>query len=145
LNRQQARSNVNLGSRNIEELFKELLALSRSLSEEQRRHVRENMTEEELAVFDILTRPGPDLNTEERSEVKKVTKQLLAKLKELLVLDWRKRQAARAGVENAIKDLLDSGLPPAYSTELYKQKCSVLFEHFYENYPDTDTNVYAAQ
>ena len=38
----------NAGSRNIEELFEEVLKLSRNLSEEQQRHVRENMTEEEL-------------------------------------------------------------------------------------------------
>jgi Domain of unknown function (DUF3387). len=56
----------NAGSRNIEELFQELLALSRALREEQQRHVREQLTEEELTVFDILTRPGPDLTTEER-------------------------------------------------------------------------------
>jgi hypothetical protein len=31
------------------------------------------MTEEELVVFDILTRPAPELSTEERAEVKKVT------------------------------------------------------------------------
>lgn len=46
----------NAGSRNIEELFEELLRLSRNLSEEQQRHVRENMTEEELVVFDIPDR-----------------------------------------------------------------------------------------
>jgi type I restriction enzyme R subunit len=46
----------NAGSRNIEELFEELLKLSRNLTEEQQRHVRENMTEEELVIFDILTR-----------------------------------------------------------------------------------------
>jgi type I restriction enzyme R subunit len=45
------------------------------------------MTEEELVVFDILTRPAPELSTEERAEVKKVAKQLLERLKELLVLD----------------------------------------------------------
>jgi type I restriction enzyme R subunit len=79
----------NAGSRNIDQLFEELAKLSNSLSEEQRRHVRENMTEEELAVFDILTRPAPDLNSEERTEVKKAARDLLARLKELLVLNWR--------------------------------------------------------
>jgi type I restriction enzyme R subunit len=133
----------NAGSLNIEDLFNELLSLSRTLSEEQQRHVREHMTEEELVVFDILTRPAPDLSTEERAEVKKVAKQLLERLKELLVLDWRKRQAARARVEDAIKDSLDAGLPRAYSTDLYKQKCSAVFEHFYESYPERDANVYA--
>jgi type I restriction enzyme R subunit len=134
----------NAGSLNIEKVFNELVALSRTLSEEQQRHVRENVTEEELVVFDILTRPSPELSTEERTEVKKVAKQLLDRLKEFLVLDWRKRQAARARVEDAIKDLLDTGLPRAYSTDLYKQKCSAIFEHFYESYPQRDANVYSA-
>jgi Zn-dependent M32 family carboxypeptidase len=48
----------NAGSRSIEELFDELVKLSRSLSDEQNRHVRENMSEEELVIFDILTRPA---------------------------------------------------------------------------------------
>ena len=52
----------NAGSRNIEELFEELLKLSRSLNDEQQRHVRENMSEEELVIFDILTRPAPELS-----------------------------------------------------------------------------------
>ena len=56
----------NAGSRNIEEMFQELLAFSRSLSDEQQRHVREQLSEEELTVFDVLTRPGPDLTPEER-------------------------------------------------------------------------------
>ena len=131
----------NTGSLNIEQLFNELVALSRTLSEEQQRHVREHMTEEELVIFDILTRPAPELSTEERTEVKKVAKQLLERLKDLLVLDWRKGQGGRARVEEAIKDLLDAGLPRVYSPELYKQKCSAVFEHFYESYPQRDANV----
>src|ERR1043165_6851129 len=58
----------NSGSRNIEELFKELVALSRALTEEQQRHVRENLSEAELTVFDLLTRPGPELSPDERGE-----------------------------------------------------------------------------
>jgi len=40
--------------------------------------------------------------------------------------------------------LLDSELPRAYSPALYKQKCSAVFEHFYESYPQRDANVYTA-
>jgi len=54
------------------------------------------MSEEELVIFDILTRPAPDLSTEERAEVKKVARQLLARLKELLVLNWRQKASARS-------------------------------------------------
>jgi type I restriction enzyme, R subunit len=49
----------NAGSRNIDDLFKDLLVLSRALSDEQHRQVREQLTEAELTVFDLLTRPGP--------------------------------------------------------------------------------------
>jgi type I restriction enzyme R subunit len=66
----------NAGSRNIEQLFEELVKLSRNLSGEQQRHVRENMTEEELVIFDSLTRPAPELSADERAEVKKVSREL---------------------------------------------------------------------
>jgi type I restriction enzyme R subunit len=132
----------NAGSRNIEELFKELLALSRTLNEEQQRHVRESLSEEELVVFDILTRPAPGLSTEERAEVKKVAKELLEKLKQLLVLNWRQKATARSQIKLAIEDLLDQGLPRAYTPDLYKQKCSAVFEHFYEAYGDRGASIY---
>ena len=134
----------NAGSRNIDELFSELVELSRSLSEEQQRHIREKMTEEELVVFDILTRPAPELSPEERAEVKKVTRALLARIKQLLVLNWREKSSARSQIKLAIEDVLDTGLPRTYDKPLYAQKCSALFEHFYEAYPDHGANTYAA-
>ncbi|MBS0167874.1 MAG: type I restriction endonuclease subunit R [Nitrospira sp.] len=132
----------NAGSRNIDELFKELLALSRSLNDEQQRHVRERLTEEELVIFDILTRPAPALSAEERTELKKVAKDLLEKLKQLLVLNWRQTVSARSRVKLAIEDLLDQGLPRAYTPDLYKQKCSAVFEHVYEVYGERGASLY---
>ncbi len=134
----------NAGSRNIEELFAELLALSRALSKEQQRHVREGLSEEELVIFDILTRPAPELSPEERNEVKKVAHALLEKLKQLLVLDWRQKSVARSQVKLAIEEVLDQGLPRAYAPDLYKQKCSAVFEHFYETYGDKGASIYQA-
>lgn len=134
----------NAGSRNIEQLFEELLKLSRSLTEEQERHVRENMSEEELVVFDILTRPAPELSADERTEIKKVARELLGRLKQLLVINWRQKSTARSQLKLAIEDALDTGLPKAYSAELYRQKCSALFEHFYENYTEAGASTYAA-
>jgi len=133
----------NAGSRNIEQLFEELLKLSTSLNEEQERHVREKLTEEELVIFDILTRPAPDLNTEERAEVKKVAKELLARLKELLVLNWRQKSSARSQLKLNIEDALDAGLPRAYTPDLYRSKCDAVFEHIYESYPERNSGTYA--
>lgn len=133
----------NSGSRNIEEFFNSLLELSQSLTDEQHRHVREHLSEEELTVFDLLTRPGPDLTSEEKAEVKKVAHMLLARLKSLLVLNWRQRVQSRAQVKLAIEEALDTGLPRSYTPEVYKGKCSKLFEHVYENYYGENTGTYS--
>ncbi len=106
--------------------------MSRSLSDEQERHVREN-----------LTRPAPELSSAERAEVKKVARDLLERLKQLLVLNWRQKSTARSQLKLAIEDVLDTGLPRAYDKPMYAQKCSVLFEHIYETYPERDSSVYA--
>jgi type I restriction enzyme R subunit len=98
-----------------------LLKLSNSLNLEQERHARENLSEQELVIFDILTRPSPELTTTERDEVKKVAK-------ELLVLYWRQKSASRSTLKLAIEDTLDM-LPVAYDRPLCSQKCSALFEH----------------
>jgi type I restriction enzyme R subunit len=103
-------------------------------TEEEERHLRERLTEPELTVFDILTRPGPDLTPEEREEVKKVARQLLDRLTLLLALDWRRETRARAQVRLAIEDTLDSGVPRAYSPDLYQRKVAAVFEHIYERY-----------
>ena len=134
----------NSGSRNIEEIFRELLALSLILTDEQTRHVRENLSEEELTILDILTRPAPELTTEEREEVKKVAHHLLEKLRKLLVLGWRQKISTRARVKIEIENALDEGLPRAYSKELYAEKCSAVFEHVYQSYQGEGQSVYAA-
>jgi len=134
----------NSGSRNIEEIFRELLALSTILTEEQTRHVREHLSEEELTIFDILTRPAPDLTTEEREEVKKIAHHLLEKLHKLLVLGWRQKVSTRARIKIEIENALDEGLPRAYSKDLYEAKCSAVFEHVYQSYQGEGQSVYAA-
>jgi len=53
----------NSGSKNIEEFFDELRSLANDLNEQQERHVREQLTEEELVVFDILAKPDPLLSS----------------------------------------------------------------------------------
>lgn len=80
----------NSGEKNIEDLFAELVRLSQDLSDEEQRHMRENLNEQELAVFDRLTRPGPDpeLSDDEQKTVKMICKEMLATLKtKKLVLD----------------------------------------------------------
>ena len=134
----------NSGALSIEQLFAELVTFTKDLSDEEQRHLRENISEEELAVFDILTRPGPDLTPMEAEAIKKVCKDLLAKLKtEKLVLAWRTKRTTRAAVRVEIEKMLDSGLPEKYTTELFETKCGVLFQHVLEKYPDQGASVYS--
>lgn len=153
----------NNGSRNIEEFFKKLLKLTRDLSGEDHRHLRKNLSTEEFVIFDLLTRPGPDLSPAERDEVKKVARDLLNRIKTLLVLNWRQRSQSRAQVRLAIEDPLDTtlrethnhqwgsnlwrgwephSLPRAYTPDLYTRKVSTLFEHLYERYSGEGVSFY---
>ena len=135
----------NKGSLSIEEFFDHLVQFSKDLSEEETRHMREQLSEEELAAFDILTRPGPELSRAEIDEIKKVCRDLLAKLKtEKLVLNWRNKRTSRAAVQVEIEKMLDSGLPEAYTAELFEQKCGALFQHVLEKYPERNANVYGS-
>lgn len=134
----------NAGSVNVEEFFKRLVEFVGRLDVEDKRGVAEQLSEEELAVFDILTKPEPDLTAKDRKQVKKVARDLLDALKKgKLVLDWRKRQQARAQVKVTIEKVLDAGLPPTYTPELFRRKTEAVFQHVYESYWGAEQGVYA--
>jgi type I restriction enzyme R subunit len=136
----------NAGSLNAEEFFHQLDAFNRELSEEERRGVSEQLSEEELAVFDLLTKPPIDMGAADRDKVKVTARKLLVTLKEAkLVLDWRKRQQSRAAVRVTIEKLLDQGLPKAYTPQLFEQKSSAVFQHVYEAYYGAGHSVYTTQ
>ena len=102
---QQMIDEYNEGSYNIEGFFRDLVDFAQRLSEEEQRHIAENLSEGELAVFDILTRPSPNLSEKEKRATKHIARALLTTLSgEKLVLDWRKRQQSRAAVRVAIED-----------------------------------------
>ena len=124
----------NTGSLEVERLFEELGEFIRSLDEEEQRHVRAGLSEEEQAVFDILTRPEPKLTQAQEVEVKKVARELLGKLKrEKFILDWRIKPQAAADVRETIREELDL-LPEVYERKLWEEKVErtyqFVFEHF---------------
>ena len=134
----------NAGSLNVEEFFRRLMEFAQNLNQEEQRAVGEQLTEEELAVFDLLTKPEMDLTAKERTQVKKTAHELLETLKrEKLVIDWRKRQQARAEVRVTIETLLDRGLPEAYTPEIYQKKSDAVFQHVYDCYFGADKSVYS--
>lgn len=128
----------NTGAHDIDQLFNDLVELAKELSEEEQRAIKENLTEEELAIFDLLQKEN--LNPDEREKVRKTVKELLAKLKqEKLVLDWREKEPTRAGVKTAISDILYDYLPePTYTDEDCKTKGLEVYNFVYEHYPNAE-------
>ncbi|MGZ3680473.1 MAG: type I restriction enzyme endonuclease domain-containing protein, partial [Ktedonobacterales bacterium] len=134
----------NVGSLNVEIFFDKLVALAQEINAEDQRAIAEQLTEEELAVFDLLTRPDLHLTDKDTAQVKKVARDLLDTLKhEMLVLDWRKRQQTRAQVQLTVQKMLDAGLPPTYTSDLYQQKCEEIYQHIYESYYGPGQSKYA--
>ena len=141
---QQLIADYNAGSVNVEVFFDQLVKLAQELTVEDQRALRERVSEEELAVYDLLTREEVALSDREREQVKRVARDLLATLKrEKLTLDWKKRQQTRAQVREAVEKALDAGLPHAYSTDMYQRACDAVYQHFYDAYADSEHNVYA--
>ena len=128
---------------NVDVLFDQLMDLARELNEEVRRAITERLSEEELAVFDLLTRPAPELTETEKDEVKAIARKLLTMLRqEKLVLDWRKRERSRAAVKIAVQKILDEMLPECYTKAIYDQKCEVVYQHIYECYYGEGRSIY---
>lgn len=135
-------ADYNAGSMNTESFFRELMAFRNALTEEEARALSEGLTEEQLAVFDLLMRPAPELSEGEKVQVRTVAEELLAILKrEKIVLDWRKEQSTRAAVRVAVEETLDR-LPDAFSRELYAQKCDAVYQHVFDSYWDDGHSVY---
>jgi type I restriction enzyme, R subunit len=133
----------NSGSVNAEEFFRRLMEFAKALNEEEKRAVGEQLTEEELAIFDLLIKPKIEMSDADRKKVKAVARDLLDTLKtEKLVLDWRKRQQARAEVRVTIEKILDKGLPGVFTPQLFEQKSASVFQHIYEAYYGQGKSVY---
>jgi type I restriction enzyme R subunit len=133
----------NAGSLNIDEYLRRLIDLSRSLSEEEERAVVEGLSEEELAIFDLLTKPEPVLTAAEREVVKASAKHLLAVVHDKLVLDWRRKAATTADVRSSIRHLLDADLPAdPYPPDVFDAKVQAVFDHIATAYGDDGHSVY---
>jgi len=130
----------NLGAYTAEQFFEELKKFINDLEDEEKRTVREGLNEEELAIFDLLCKEVP-LSEKERDEIKRISKVLLEKLHEVLVIDWRKKQRTKARVHNAIEEVLDN-LPDSFTDELWPKACEEVYLHVFDKYSGEGKSVY---
>lgn len=133
----------NAGTHNLEEFLRRLKAINDELTEEEQRAVKEGMSEEELAIFDLLTKPEPDLTRAQTVEVKVAAKKLLDHIADKLVLDWKRKQQTRSAVKVAVRKVLDNELPDVYERELFDRKVDAIFDHIYSSYYNNGESVYS--
>lgn len=117
----------------IEETFRRLVELVQGLDEEQERAVRENLTDEELAVFDLLKRD--DLSKADRERIKQASRDMLKSIKTRLAeLDrfWEKEQT-KGEVEAFILDEIFIKLPsPPFTNEQKKLVADNVYAHIWQ-------------
>ena len=134
----------NTGTHNLEEFLTRLKTINDELTNEEQRAIREGATEEELAIFDLLTKPEPELTNAQATKVKGAARKLLEHISDKLVLDWKRRQQTRSAMRVAVQDVLDAELPDTYGHELFDRKVDAVFDHIYTSYHDNGTSVYDA-
>jgi type I restriction enzyme R subunit len=130
----------NLGAHTAEEFFEQLKLFIDELNDEDKRAAREGLEEPELTIFDLLCQEV-QLSEKERNQVKTIAKQLLDTLKEVLVIDWRKRQRTKARVQKTIDDILQN-LPDSFDDNQWAKACDSVFMHVFDKYQDASKTVY---
>jgi type I restriction enzyme R subunit len=122
----------NLGTLGVEAFFEALKALIAEMEEEERRAAREGLTEDELAVFDLLTQPKPKLNKAQEVAVKKIARELLAKLQDnLSVPNWRTKPSIRAAVQSNIRFTLNELPEEPYPEPLWNEKVDAVWSFIF--------------
>ncbi|MCD5346128.1 type I restriction endonuclease subunit R [Agromyces sp. S2-1-8] len=142
---EQLIADYNAGSVNSDEYLKRLIEMSQNLTDEEERAVREGMTEEELAIFDLLTQPDPVLTAEEREKVKASAKALLEHIHDKLVQDWRRKIDVTSDVNSTIRAVLDAGLPAPYTVDIFQTKVQLVYDHVLSAYGDDGESAYTAR
>jgi type I restriction enzyme R subunit len=123
--------------RAIKEIFDELVVLLGDLSEESTRAQREDLAEDELTVFDMLSK-DKKISDKEKAEVKTAARELLERLKnkEFKVDHWTEKTQTASAVRKVIEDYLFEKLPsPSYDDDI-STKVDILFNDFKERYAD---------
>lgn len=131
---QELIDNYNSGSTTQENYFNDLVDFAEGLREEEERHIKEGLTEDELELYDILRKDK--MTKDEEKRVKLAAKSLLTRLVEehprVLVQDWYKDSQTRSIVKSAIEEVLHKGLPDSYDRIIFSNKCNNIYNLIYD-------------
>lgn len=120
----------NAGNTSSENYFDELMHLARDVKDEEERHIREGLTEDELELYDLLKKST--MTKKEKKKVKLAARSLLKRLLEehprVLIQDWHRDSQTQIIVRSTVEKVLDQELPDSYDRLMFKEKCDNVFD-----------------
>ncbi len=121
----------NAGGAQNDQFYLKLLKYMEELKEEEERHIKEELSETELEIYDLLQKDK--LTNEELKKVKlaarELYKTLVEKKKDLFVVGWERDDQPKEKVRDEIMTVLNNYLPESYDREVFSNKINVVFTH----------------
>ena len=117
----------------VEATFAQLVELAASLDAEQKRAAEEGLTDDELALFDLLFKDS--ISKKERERLKQASQGLLASLRDLLapMPGWAQNATTQAEVKVFILDRLYESLPrPPFTEAETEQIASRVYDYVWQ-------------
>ena len=121
----------NAGGSQNDDFYEKLIRFMEELRTEEERHIKEDLTEEELEIYDLLRKDK--LTKAEEQRVKLAAKQLYETLtemkEELFVKGWFEDAQPKERVRAVILKCLGDALPESYDREVFAVKSTVVYQH----------------
>ena len=121
----------NAGGSQTDDFYEKILKFMEELRAEEERHIKEEMTEEELELFDLLRKDKLTKNEEKRVKLaaKELYSTLIARKSELFVVGWQNDAKPKERVRSAIRTCLDNALPDSYDRDIFATKLDKIYKH----------------
>lgn len=121
----------NAGGSQNDDFYEKLLKLMEELRTEEERHIKEELSEAELELFDLLRKE--QLTADEEKHVKLAAKELYntltEKRNELFIVGWQNDPQPKERVKGEIVYILNKFLPESYDREVFLRKSTLVFDH----------------
>ena len=121
----------NAGGSQNDDFYEMILKFMEELRAEEERHIKEELTEEELEIFDLLRKDR--LTKDEEKRVKLAAKELymtlVARKDELFVVGWQNDSQPKERVRSAIVNCLNNALPDCYDRDVFAAKSNRVYQH----------------
>jgi len=121
----------NAGGSQTDDFYEKILAFMDELRYEEKRHIREELSEEELEIFDLLRKDKLTKNEEQRVKLaaKKLYATLISQRDDLFVVGWQNDAKPKERVRSTIINCLNDALPESYDRDTFAAKSNRIYQH----------------